>query len=123
MYSVIKAQAKVHEDWDAVNDGDAYQLLVKLSFVSKVVPPHLEIVGIQIKSKEYPIATGGFADVYKGRYKDNSVAVKRPRLLGDTKAGLEAQQVVALRTSPFTCQLSLSSATLPRSVHLARAQT
>jgi hypothetical protein len=60
-------------------------LLVKLSAATGVLPPDLFIRGVVLDDDRDPWASGGFADVFRGRYGSQKVAVKRPRLLSEEK--------------------------------------
>ena len=48
--------------------------LIKLSKASGLVPKCLVLEGIEVDDK--PIASGGFGDVYKGRYRGQEMALK-----------------------------------------------
>lgn len=52
---------------------------MKLCFVSNVVPQALILKGLVISDKD-SIGGGGFADIYKGRYRQVPVALKRLRV-------------------------------------------
>ena len=54
------------------------RLLVALSRNAKAVPGSLRLEGITLQDKN-AVSGGGFADVYKGLYKGNLVALKRLR--------------------------------------------
>ncbi len=55
--------------------------LLQLAIVTSVIPRCLDLTGITDRVDE-PITTGGFGDVYKARWKDRTVALKRLRETG-----------------------------------------
>jgi hypothetical protein len=61
-------------------------LLLKLSVASGVLPPDLFIQGVSIGDQRDPWTSGGFADVFRGVYNHQSVAVKRLRVLNEDTA-------------------------------------
>jgi hypothetical protein len=65
---------------------DALYLLVKLSSTSDQLPPSLFVHGVDIGTVRDPVRTGGFADIYRGTYNDELVAIKRLRVLEASKA-------------------------------------
>jgi hypothetical protein len=56
-------------------------LLLKLSVSSGVLPRDMFIHGVSIGDDRDPWASGGFADVFRGVYNDQLVAIKRLRVL------------------------------------------
>jgi hypothetical protein len=55
-------------------------LLVKLAAVSQELPPSLFLEGVDLCGVRDPILMGGFADVFRGRYQEHEVAIKRLRV-------------------------------------------
>jgi hypothetical protein len=55
----------------------ALYLLVKLSADTHILPTYLFVQGVDIGSIRDPSHGGGFADIYRGRYKGLEVAVKK----------------------------------------------
>jgi hypothetical protein len=62
-----------------VNDRHAVQrLLSKLNKTCGQFAPGLFLEGVTLEGNENsPVAQGGFADIYKGRYDGKDVAIKR----------------------------------------------
>ena len=50
--------------------------LIKLSKASGLVPEYLVLNGFEVRVDGDPIASGGFGDVYKGRYRGQEMALK-----------------------------------------------
>ena len=55
----------------------AIQLLVKLAGASQELPDSMHIFGVKVDDKLKPAGYGGFADVFRGMYRDQPVALKR----------------------------------------------
>jgi hypothetical protein len=71
----------VDEQWpeDLPTRRQAIYLLSKLASASRKFPSSLFVVGVDIGTSRDPLAQGGFADVFRGMYGDQTVALKRPR--------------------------------------------
>jgi hypothetical protein len=54
--------------------------LVKLASTSNVLPPSLFISGVDLCNNIHPYDFGGFADVFRAKYKGSEVALKRLRM-------------------------------------------
>lgn len=61
-------------------------LLVRLAGKSECLPTSLLIKDVDIGDDRDPWASGGFADVFRGLYKDKTVALKRLRVPNEEKA-------------------------------------
>ena len=61
-------------------------LLSRLAAASSELPPSLFVVGVELGPSRDPVAHGGFADIFRGRYKGQWVAVKRARVSKSEKA-------------------------------------
>jgi hypothetical protein len=57
----------------------------ELAARSEQLPPTLFINHVQLESTTFPVTHGGFADIYRGIYEGNAVAVKRPRIYESDK--------------------------------------
>jgi hypothetical protein len=64
----------------------ALYLLVTLSTNTHVLPTSLFVHGVDIGSVRDPSHGGGFADIYRGRYKGIEVAVKKLRFSEEQRA-------------------------------------
>ena len=65
-----------------------------------MLPGSLRLEGVTLQDK-YAVNGGGYADVFKGSYKGNLVALKRLRVYSRTPATLKEEDVSA---GP-TCQI------------------
>jgi hypothetical protein len=65
---------------------DALYLLVKVSSASDQLPPSLFVHGVDIGTVRDPVRTGEFADIYRGTYNNELVAIKRLRVLEASEA-------------------------------------
>jgi hypothetical protein len=61
----------------------AISLLVKLSVASQRFPPSLFLPEVDLGGVRDPERMGGFADVFRGRFNGEEVAVKRLRVTSD----------------------------------------
>jgi hypothetical protein len=61
-------------------------ILVKLAAESGEYPPSLFITGVDVGSNRDPVATGGLADIFRGTYQGQDVAVKRLRMSDSMRA-------------------------------------
>jgi hypothetical protein len=57
----------------------AIYLLLKLASTSRKFPYSFFVDGVDIGTSRDPVAQGGFADVFRGTYRGQAVALKRPR--------------------------------------------
>ena len=48
--------------------------------MSNELPPSLFVAGVELGPVRDPIAFGGFADIFRGSYKGQLVAIKRARV-------------------------------------------
>jgi serine/threonine protein kinase len=60
-------------------------MLVKLSIASGILPMDLFIQGVSIGEDRDPWTSGGFADVFRGTFRGQQVAVKRLRIQNEDK--------------------------------------
>lgn len=63
----------------------ALYLLVKLSANTNSLPTSLFVHGVDIGKTRDPTNTGGFADIYRGRYEGFEVAVKKLRFFDEQR--------------------------------------
>lgn len=63
----------------------ALYLLVKLSANTNSLPTSLFVRGVDIGKTRDPTNTGGFADIYRGRYEGFEVAVKKLRFFDEQR--------------------------------------
>jgi hypothetical protein len=64
-------------------------ILMKLCSASGVLPRDLFIHGVNLGDDRDPWASGGFADVFRGTYNGQDVAVKRLRVFSEDKAKID----------------------------------
>jgi hypothetical protein len=65
----------------------AYSLMVRISDRSGEFPPSMVLEGVKLQGEpKEPMAKGGFAQVFKGTYKGDSVAIKRVNLPAEFSA-------------------------------------
>lgn len=57
---------------------ECIKALRKLAVEAEVLPSSLKLEEVTLID-QHPIAHGGFSDIFRGKWKDKSVAVKRPR--------------------------------------------
>jgi hypothetical protein len=72
----------------------AIYLIARLSVASGALPASLFVHGVDIGPVRDPVQTGGFADIYRGKYQGKFVAVKRPRIFEANRAIVH--QVISL---------------------------
>jgi hypothetical protein len=60
-------------------------MLLKLSIASGILPKELFIQGVSIGEDRDPWTSGGFADVFRGTFCGQQVAVKRLRIQNEDK--------------------------------------
>jgi hypothetical protein len=56
------------------------RLFRKLYKACGLFPPSLLLKGVKMEGNRHPVATGGFAEIYKGNYNETEVAIKRLNL-------------------------------------------
>lgn len=74
---------------------ECIKALRKLAVEAAVLPSNLKIEEVTLIGP-YPVAQGGYSDVYQGKWKDKLVAVKRPRFFSseDKAEGLKKVQII-----------------------------
>ncbi|KDQ57069.1 hypothetical protein JAAARDRAFT_47740 [Jaapia argillacea MUCL 33604] len=77
----------------------AYRTIIRLSQRCQKLPPSLFIEGTSLTSGL--IIGGGFADIYEGRYRGQTVAIKRMRMLHGGAAEIVRVRNVYTRRHPF----------------------
>jgi hypothetical protein len=60
-------------------------MLLKVSIASGILPKDLFITGVSIGEDRDPWTSGGFADVFRGTFRGQQVAVKRLRIQNEDK--------------------------------------
>lgn len=65
-------------------------LLIKLASFSHQLPDSLYVAGVDIGALRDPCCWGGFADVYKGIYESNQVAIKKLKV---AELGREREEI------------------------------
>jgi hypothetical protein len=63
-------------------------MLLKLSTTSGILPRDVFIQGVDIGPDRDPWTSGGFADVFRGTYDGQQVAVKRLRIMNEDKEAM-----------------------------------
>ena len=69
------------------------RLFLRLSRESGVIPSRLFLRGISCARDDIPYGNGQFAEVFKGQYNDQEVALKRLRVYQNERGGAEDRQV------------------------------
>jgi hypothetical protein len=77
------------------------QTLVRLAKHTATLPSSLFITGVHIPRIDRAIALGGFADIFLGTYRGESVAVKRLRVTDDEKETVQSVRSSSLTKSPL----------------------
>jgi hypothetical protein len=62
------------------------RLLLQLTLKSAKLPEMFFIHGVDIGNNRDPVASGGFADVFRGQYRGQTVAIKRLRIASEEHA-------------------------------------
>jgi hypothetical protein len=99
----------------------AVSLLVKLSAESGIIPRDLFIQVVDIGEDRGPWEAGGFADVFRGTYNGQKVAVKRLRIFNADKPTINPVGVFFGRADVATDGYAADD--LPRGSALAPAES